>query len=48
MDQRRLHRVAHRSAIDLRGAQFTDVYLGYADLRGLRLDGARFTLRNLA
>lgn len=35
-------------AIDLSGAQFTDVCLGYADLRGLCLDGARFTLHNLA
>ena len=26
-------------AIDLRGAIFTDVCLGYADLRGVRLDG---------
>jgi uncharacterized protein YjbI with pentapeptide repeats len=34
-------------AIDLRGAVFTDVCLGYADLRGLRLDGARFELNSL-
>ena len=35
-------------AIDLRGGQFTDVCLGYADLRGVRLDGARFEVRDRA
>ena len=35
-------------AIDLRGARFTDVCLGYADLRGLQLDDAHFELRDLA
>ncbi len=35
-------------AIDLRGAHFTDVCLGYADLRGVRLDDARFNVRDRA
>lgn len=35
-------------AVDLRGARFTDVCLGYADLRGVRLDGARFEIRDRA
>lgn len=35
-------------AIDLRGAVFTDVCLGYADLRGVLLDEARFDLRERA
>lgn len=35
-------------AVDLRGACFTDVCLGYADLRGVRFDGARFVLRERA
>lgn len=35
-------------AIDLRGAVFTDVCLGYADLRGVQLDEARFELRERA
>lgn len=35
-------------AVDLRGARFTDVCLGYADLRGVRFDGARFELRDRA
>jgi uncharacterized protein YjbI with pentapeptide repeats len=31
-------------AIDLRGASVPDVCVGYADLRGVRFDGAQFTL----
>jgi hypothetical protein len=34
-------------AVDLRGARFADVCLGYADLRGVRLDGARFEPQEL-
>lgn len=33
-------------AIDLRGATFTDVCVGYADLRGVQLDNANFTHRD--
>lgn len=33
-------------AIDLRGATFTDLCLGYVDLRGAQLDGALFDLRD--
>jgi uncharacterized protein YjbI with pentapeptide repeats len=31
-------------AIDLRGASVPDICIGYADLRGVRFDGAQFTL----
>jgi hypothetical protein len=34
-------------AIDLRGGVFKDVCLGYADLRGVRLDDASFTVENI-
>lgn len=34
-------------AIDLRGARLQDVCLGYADLRGVRLDGAQLLLQQL-
>jgi uncharacterized protein YjbI with pentapeptide repeats len=34
-------------AIDLRGARFTDVVLGYADLRGVRFDHALFDTEHL-
>lgn len=35
-------------AIDLRGAVFKDVCLGYADLRGVRFDGAKFVPEQLS
>ncbi len=35
-------------AIDLRGAVLKDVCLGYADLRGVRFDGAKFILKHLS
>ncbi len=34
-------------AIDLRDGEFTDVCVGYADIRGVCLDGARFLLNKL-